>query len=279
MRMRSWTPRIIQDNKFSHRNKCNFFVIRIFQTLCIKWDFINTFYITIFQIRNQRDRTVPEWALSWSLDWPWGPILLTTETTGHQSLLTFMCGGYMKDAATCSRWFLARGFFYIEDGGDTFLRNVGSIHKIYTAPLQWKPQILHERSCLWMQGRHTRLLNSSHCWFGYTHELPKYSSLGYMFCCEAGRNMYRSWRQTFWTWNSSESLRSVKSCTTITCHSLLIMESCVVFKQSHFPHSQLCNRWKSYLCWYNIFQQKRHLKLWQSRETPCVAWVTESSAK
>jgi hypothetical protein len=31
------------------------------------------------------------------------------------------------------RWFLARGFFYPEDGGDKFLRNVGS-HKIYTAP-------------------------------------------------------------------------------------------------------------------------------------------------
>jgi hypothetical protein len=36
-------------------------------------------------------------------------------------------------AATCSRWFLASGLFYPEDGGDTFLRNVGS-HKIYTAP-------------------------------------------------------------------------------------------------------------------------------------------------
>jgi hypothetical protein len=36
-------------------------------------------------------------------------------------------------ATTCSLWFLARGFFYPEDGGDTFLRNVGS-HKIYTAP-------------------------------------------------------------------------------------------------------------------------------------------------
>jgi hypothetical protein len=32
----------------------------------------------------------------------------------------------------CSRWFLGRGFFYSEDGGDTFLRNIGS-HKIYTA--------------------------------------------------------------------------------------------------------------------------------------------------
>jgi hypothetical protein len=36
-------------------------------------------------------------------------------------------------AATCSLWFLARGFFYREDEGDTFLRNVGS-YKIYTAP-------------------------------------------------------------------------------------------------------------------------------------------------
>jgi hypothetical protein len=38
-----------------------------------------------------------------------------------------------QSAATCSRWLLARGFFYPEDGGDTFLQNVGS-HKIYTAP-------------------------------------------------------------------------------------------------------------------------------------------------
>jgi hypothetical protein len=36
-------------------------------------------------------------------------------------------------AATCSSWFLTRGFFYPEDGGDTFLRNFGS-HKSYTAP-------------------------------------------------------------------------------------------------------------------------------------------------
>jgi hypothetical protein len=35
-------------------------------------------------------------------------------------------------AGGCSRLFLARGYFYPEDGGDTFLRNVGS-HKIYTA--------------------------------------------------------------------------------------------------------------------------------------------------
>jgi hypothetical protein len=34
-----------------------------------------------------------------------------------------------QSAATFSRGFLARGFFYPEDGGDTFLRNVGS-HKI-----------------------------------------------------------------------------------------------------------------------------------------------------
>jgi hypothetical protein len=36
-------------------------------------------------------------------------------------------------AATCSRCFLARGIFYLEYGGDKYLRNVGS-HKIYTAP-------------------------------------------------------------------------------------------------------------------------------------------------
>jgi hypothetical protein len=36
-------------------------------------------------------------------------------------------------AANCWRWFLARGFFYPKDGGDTFLRNISS-HKIYTAP-------------------------------------------------------------------------------------------------------------------------------------------------
>jgi hypothetical protein len=40
----------------------------------------------------------------------------------------------MVSHPTCSRWFLARGFFYPEDGGDTFLRNIGTIHKIYTAP-------------------------------------------------------------------------------------------------------------------------------------------------
>jgi hypothetical protein len=34
-------------------------------------------------------------------------------------------------AATCLRLFLAGGFFYPEDGGDTFLRNIGS-HKIHT---------------------------------------------------------------------------------------------------------------------------------------------------
>jgi hypothetical protein len=39
----------------------------------------------------------------------------------------------LQTAATCPRWFLAPGFFYPEDGDDTFLRNVGS-HKIYMAP-------------------------------------------------------------------------------------------------------------------------------------------------
>jgi hypothetical protein len=37
-------------------------------------------------------------------------------------------------AATCSRWFLARGYLYPEDGDDMFLQNVSSFHRIYTAP-------------------------------------------------------------------------------------------------------------------------------------------------
>jgi hypothetical protein len=41
--------------------------------------------------------------------------------------------GREQTAATCSHWFLAPGFFYPEDGGNMFLRNVCS-HKIYTAP-------------------------------------------------------------------------------------------------------------------------------------------------
>jgi hypothetical protein len=41
----------------------------------------------------------------------------------------------MEAAATCSSWFLALGFFYLEDGGDTFLRNIGS-HKIHGATSQ-----------------------------------------------------------------------------------------------------------------------------------------------
>jgi hypothetical protein len=38
-----------------------------------------------------------------------------------------------QSEATCSSWFLGRGFFYPEDGSDIFLRNV-SAHKIYTMP-------------------------------------------------------------------------------------------------------------------------------------------------
>jgi hypothetical protein len=43
------------------------------------------------------------------------------------------CNLHLQSAATCSRWFLARGSFYPENGGDTFLRNVGS-QKIYNVP-------------------------------------------------------------------------------------------------------------------------------------------------
>jgi hypothetical protein len=40
----------------------------------------------------------------------------------------------MKNAVLWGMTFFARGFFYPEDGGDTILRNVGSIDRIYTAP-------------------------------------------------------------------------------------------------------------------------------------------------
>jgi hypothetical protein len=43
------------------------------------------------------------------------------------------CVNRLLSAATSSCWFLARGFFYPADGGDTFLLNVDS-HKMYTAP-------------------------------------------------------------------------------------------------------------------------------------------------
>jgi hypothetical protein len=38
-----------------------------------------------------------------------------------------------QSAATCSRWFISRGFFYPADRGDMFIRNDDS-PEIYTAP-------------------------------------------------------------------------------------------------------------------------------------------------
>jgi hypothetical protein len=63
-----------------------------------------------------------------SIDFPRGPLSLPSSS--------YIAGCFRlvaQSAATCSRWFLARGFFYHEDGGDMFLRNVG-LHKTYTAP-------------------------------------------------------------------------------------------------------------------------------------------------
>jgi hypothetical protein len=48
------------------------------------------------------------------------------DVTPHRSCV-------VSSPATCSLWFLTHRFFYPEDGGNTFLRNVGS-HKIYMAP-------------------------------------------------------------------------------------------------------------------------------------------------
>jgi hypothetical protein len=49
----------------------------------------------------------------------------------YQSKTSFWLAA--QSAATCSHWFLARGFLYPEDGDDTFIRNVG-LHKTYTVP-------------------------------------------------------------------------------------------------------------------------------------------------
>jgi hypothetical protein len=57
-----------------------------------------------------------------------------TVSANTASLLLYLRFGSASSAVTCSRWFFARGFFYPEDGGDTILRNVGSIDHIYTAP-------------------------------------------------------------------------------------------------------------------------------------------------
>jgi hypothetical protein len=76
---------------------------------------------------------VPGWPVSTDpspllcIDFPCGPLSLPScsHIAGCFRLVT-------QSAAICSRWFLARGFFCPEDGGDTFLRNIG-LHNIYTA--------------------------------------------------------------------------------------------------------------------------------------------------
>jgi hypothetical protein len=57
-------------------------------------------------------------------------------------------------AATCSCWFLTHGFFYPEDGRDTFLRNVGS-QKVYMAP---HPRRRHTSSNLQLPSTYKNLL-------------------------------------------------------------------------------------------------------------------------
>jgi hypothetical protein len=52
--------------------------------------------------------------------------------TYHLHLQSWKSAEQETCLATCSRWFLARLIFNSEDGGDTFLRNVGS-YTYYTA--------------------------------------------------------------------------------------------------------------------------------------------------
>jgi hypothetical protein len=60
------------------------------------------------------------------IDFPCGPLSLSS-----CSYIASCFRLVAQSAASCSHWFLARRFFCPENGGDTFLRNVGS-HKIYT---------------------------------------------------------------------------------------------------------------------------------------------------
>jgi hypothetical protein len=67
--------------------------------------------------------------------------------------------------ATCSHWFLARGFFYPEDGGNTFLWNVSS-HKIYVAlhPRRRHSSmniLFHTWTCIVMSSHSVMLMSSS----------------------------------------------------------------------------------------------------------------------
>jgi hypothetical protein len=71
-----------------------------------------------------------------------------------------------RSAATCSRWFFARGFFYPEDGGDTILRNLGSIDYIDTAP---HARRRHSSTLPWLE----YWLSSQHLVHGTFH----------CFCC------------------------------------------------------------------------------------------------
>jgi hypothetical protein len=94
---------------------------QIYQTHCLLWTVVQSFNWNVLFWENS-----------------------TSTCSGHPFYLPFISSMKMRHfifnkmahqtATTCSRWFLARGFFYPEDGGDTFLRNVGPFHRIYTAP-------------------------------------------------------------------------------------------------------------------------------------------------
>jgi hypothetical protein len=107
----------------------------------------NSFKFIVWLVSHLISRRYQSQTLMWSSNKTWSLGLV-----GGQDTKLFVI---RRDCSYLLRQFLARGFFYPEDGGDMFLRNVGT-HKIYTAPHPrrrhssysplWKPQIL--RHCL-----------------------------------------------------------------------------------------------------------------------------------
>jgi hypothetical protein len=89
------------------------------------------------------------------------------------SLYSWLFSTGTQSAATCTRWFLAREFFYPEDGSDAFIRNVGS-HKKYTGP---HPRKRHSTSTLLNIHHLKRIIHVLVIHLNFSHVLFHYCML------------------------------------------------------------------------------------------------------